>query len=201
MIRAVLFDLGNVIIPVDFRRCHEALAQVCSHPPERVPKILGKSGLPQRFEQGEISAEDFVAETCRLLDMTISYEDFWELWTRIFLPETLLPESLFEGLRSNYRVVLLSNTNPIHFEMAKQQYPHLRHFDDYVLSYKVGAMKPAPKIYQEAIARAGCNPEECLFTDDLAVNVEAARREGMDAVLFESSSQLEDELRARKITW
>jgi len=201
MIRAVLFDLGNVIIPVDFRRCHEALAQVCPHPLERVPKILGKSGLPQRFEQGEICAEDFVAETCRLLDMSISYADFWELWTRIFLPDTLLPESLFEGLRRHYRLLLLSNTNSIHFETAKERYPLLRHFDSYVLSYEVGVMKPAPQIYQEAVQRASCLAGECLFTDDLEVNVEAARREGMDAVRFESCGQLEAELRARQITW
>src|ERR1051325_8913478 len=134
MIRAVLFDLGNVIIPVDFRRCHEALAQVCPHPPERVPKILGKSGLPQRFEQGEIGADGFHAETCRLVDMTLPHEDFWKLWTSIFLPDTLVPETLLEGLRRNHRLLLLSNTNSIHFEMAKDNYPLLRHFHDYVLS-------------------------------------------------------------------
>jgi putative hydrolase of the HAD superfamily len=201
MTRAVLFDLGNVIIPLDFRRCHEALAQLCPHPPEKVPKILGRSGLPQRFEQGEISAEDFVAETCRLLDMNISYADFWELWMRIFLPETLIPEALFEGLRRNYRLLLLSNTNSIHFEMARERYPLLRHFDGYVLSYEVGAMKPSPRIYQTAVERAGCLAGECLFIDDLEANVEAARREGMDAVRFESCGQLEAELRARQITW
>ena len=201
VIRAVLFDLGNVIIPLDFRRCHEALAKLCPHPPEKVPKILGRSGLPQRFEQGEISAQEFVAETCRLLDMSIEYADFWNLWTRIFLPDTLIPETLIEGLRRHHRVLLLSNTNSIHFEMARERYPLLRHFDDYVLSYEVGVMKPAPRIYQEAVVRAECAAGECLFVDDLEVNVEAARREGMDAVRFESCSQLEAELRARQVTW
>jgi FMN phosphatase YigB (HAD superfamily) len=201
MIRAVLFDLGNVIIPVDFRRCHEALARVCPHPPEKVPKILGKSGLPQRFEQGEVSAEDFVAETCRLLDMNISFDDFWDLWTRIFLPETLIPESLLAGLRRNHRLLLLSNTNSIHFEMAKERYPLLRHFDDYILSYEIGVMKPAPQIYHQAIARAGCRPQECLFIDDLEINVAAARQEGMDAVQFQSLGQLQEELLARGMVW
>jgi HAD superfamily hydrolase (TIGR01509 family) len=57
--------------------------------------------------------------------------------------------------------------------------------------------KPSSKIYEAAIARAGCSPEECFFTDDLAVNVEAARKHGMDAVQFHSAAQIEAELRAR----
>ena len=201
MIKAVLFDLGNVIIPVDFRRCHESLARVCPHPPESVPKILGKSGLPKRFEQGEISPEDFVAETSRVLDMQITYDEFWEVWMRIFLPDTLIPESLLEGLRRNHRLLLLSNTNSIHFQMARQRYPLLRHFDGYVLSYEVGILKPAPQIYQHAIARAGCQAEECLFIDDLAINVAAAREQGMNAVVFQSLDQLQDELRGRGLAW
>jgi FMN phosphatase YigB (HAD superfamily) len=201
MIKTILFDLGNVIIPVDFRRCHEALAQVCPHPPESVPKLISKTGLPRRFEQGEISAQDFVAETCRLLDMEISYDEFWEVWTRIFLPETLIPESLLAGLRRHQRLLLLSNTNCIHFEVAQRRYPLLRHFDGYILSYQVGVMKPAPQIYLEAIARAGCRADECLFIDDLEINVEAARKEGMDAVQFLSLQQLCDDLRARGLVW
>ncbi len=66
-----------------------------------------------------------------------------------------------------------------------------------MLSHEVKAAKPEAKIYQEAIVRAQCDPEECFFTDDLAVNVEAARTHGMDAVQFFSAEQLERELQAR----
>jgi putative hydrolase of the HAD superfamily len=58
-------------------------------------------------------------------------------------------------------------------------------------------MKPDAQIYQEAIERARCRPEECFFTDDIAINVEAARNNGMDAVQFLSAAQIEDELRTR----
>jgi putative hydrolase of the HAD superfamily len=97
-------------------------------------------------------------------------------------------------------LLALSNTNPIHFAMVKEAYPLLRHFDDFVLSYEVGAAKPEAKIYQEAIVRAQCNPEECFFTDDVALNIEAARLNGMDAVQFLSAEQLERELRVRSLT-
>jgi putative hydrolase of the HAD superfamily len=104
---------------------------------------------------------------------------------------------LLEDLASRYRLLALSNTNPLHFAMVQEAYPLLRHFHGYVLSYQVGAAKPEAKIYREAIARAQCSPGECFFTDDMAVNIEAAREHGMDAVQFLSADQLDRELRAR----
>jgi putative hydrolase of the HAD superfamily len=201
VIRTLLFDLGNVIVPVDFSRCHQALAAVCPHPPQEVPRLVGGSGLARKYEKGQIATEEFVTETCRLLDMDVSFEQFWDLWGRIFLPEPLIPENVFETLRQRHRLLLLSNTNAMHFGIAKERYPLLRHFDGYVLSYEVGSLKPAPEIYREAIARAGCRPEECFFTDDLLANVEAARQEGMEAVQFQSFDQLQAELAARGILW
>jgi HAD superfamily hydrolase (TIGR01509 family) len=84
---------------------------------------------------------------------------------------------------------------------VRWNYPILRHFHDLVLSYEVKAMKPSPAIYREAIARAQCLPEECFYTDDIPVFVEGARREGIDAVQFESCAQLERELAARQVRW
>ena len=200
-IKAVLLDLGNVIVPVDFSRCHAAFGEVCSFPPEEIPGRLRPTGLVERFETGRITPEDFVREVCGILNLRVSYPQFWAIWSSIFLPQTLIPESLIEGLRRRQRLLLLSNTNAIHFAMVQERYPLLRHFDDYVLSFQVGAMKPSPAIYREAIARAGCRPEECFFTDDIGKFVEAAQREGIDAVQFQSREQLEAELEARGVIW
>jgi len=194
-----LFDLGNVLVPVDFARCRQALSQVCAHPPEQVQRIVGRSGLPRRYEQGEVSTEEFFAETCRLLDMRVSLEKFCEVWGEIFAPQSIVPESLLASLGQSHRLVLLSNTNAMHFEQARARYPLLQHFHEFVLSYRVGAMKPQPRIYREAIAAAGCPPAECFFVDDLAENVAAAQREGMDAALFTSLEQLLADLQTRGI--
>ena len=95
--------------------------------------------------------------------------------------------------------MLLSNTNAIHFEMVRRTYPILRHFDAFCLSYEVKAMKPDPKIYRAAVEMAGCLPEECFYTDDIAAYVEGAQRIGIDAVQFEGAEQLQREMRARGI--
>ena len=81
----------------------------------------------------------------------------------------------------------------------RERYPQLRHFDALVLSYKVGAMKPHPEIYRAAIEQAGCAPEECFYSDDIAEYVEAGRRMGMDAVQFQSVAQLQQELKTRRM--
>jgi len=201
MIKAILLDLGNVIVPIDFNRCHAAFSEVSSLPPAEIPARLRPTGLGERFETGRMSPEEFADEVCVALEMRVAYPQFWDIWKTIFLPEPLLSESLLEGLRRRQRLVLLSNTNAVHFEFARERYPLLRHFDDYVVSYQVGATKPSPAIYREAVARAGCRPEECFFTDDVGKFVEAAQREGIDAVEFQSQKQLESEMGARGITW
>jgi putative hydrolase of the HAD superfamily len=199
MIKAIIFDLGKVIIPFDFQRGYEALAGLCSYSAEEIPRRIGATNLVRRFEMGQVKPHDFVRQICGILDINVSYEEFCTLWSSIFLPETLIPESLVSGLRDRYRLLLLSNTNAIHFSMIQENYPIIRHFDERVLSYEVGEMKPAPKIYHEAISRARCRPEEIFFIDDIDTNVEAARREGIEAVQFHSLTQLHDELRHRGI--
>ena len=197
MIKAILFDLGNVIVPFDFRRAYGRLGPLCSCPVTEISARLRSTDLVQRFETGRIASEPFVAELSALLGLKTTYREFCDLWTSVFLEETLVPESLIARLRGRHRLLVLSNTNPIHFSMLKARYELLRHFDDFVLSYEVGALKPDAAIYQEAIKRAECLPEECFFTDDIAINVEAARQNGIDAVQFRSAAQLEEELLAR----
>ena len=199
MIRTIIFDLGGVIVPFDFKRGYAKMEPLCRYPAAEIPIRLRSSDLVTRFETGQIDPHSFVRELSGLLEFNITFEAFCEIWMSIFLPETLVPESLLESLSGRYRLLLLSNTNQIHFEMLRDAYPQLAHFDHYVLSYQVGALKPSARIYQEAIARANCRADECFFTDDIAAYTDAARQHGIDAVQFQSLAQLESELRQRGV--
>jgi FMN phosphatase YigB (HAD superfamily) len=201
VIKTVIFDLGKVLIPFDFSRGYRAMEKHCDYPAAEIPKRIAATDLVHRFETGLVEPRDFVEQLSRMLDLRVTYEQFCEIWSSIFLPDTLVPESLLAGIGARYRLLVLSNTNAIHFAMVRRSYPLLRHFHDLVLSYEVKAMKPSPAIYREAIARAQCRPEECFFTDDIPAYVEGARREGIDAVQFESCAQLERDLAAREIRW
>jgi HAD superfamily hydrolase (TIGR01549 family) len=200
LIKAVIFDLGKVIVPFDFRRGYERIAALTGIPAADVPLRIRPTGLVERFEAGQIAPRDFVEQLSAVLGLHCTYEEFCEIWSCIFLPGTLVPEELLRSIAARYRLVLLSNTNAIHFEMIRAHYPLLKHFHALVLSHEAGATKPSPVIYQRAVEAAGCLPEECFFTDDIADYVEGARRFGIDAVQFQSAVQIEEELR-RRITW
>ena len=201
MIKAILFDLGRVIVPFDFGRGYRRLEEHCGIPAAEIPARIGQTDMVRRLESGQVTGEGFYAEFSAHLGLRIPYEEFCNIWSSIFLPHTLVPESLVRGLAGSYRTVLLSNTNPIHFAMIRKNYPLLRHFHSFVLSYEVGAMKPDPVIYQRAIEAAGCLAGECFFTDDIAEYVAGARLAGIDAVQFENAMQLEGELTARGVEW
>jgi len=201
MIKAVILDLGRVLIPFDFSRAYAAIEGLCEYKAADIPSRIATSDLVSRFEAGLIEPEPFVQQLSSLLGMDVTYPKFCEIWSSIFLPDTLIPDSLVKALSARYRLLLLSNTNAIHFPMVSEAYPILEHFHDYVLSYEVKAMKPSPKIYQAAIEKAECRPEECFFTDDIPAYVEGARREGIDAVQFVTVEQLERDMRARGIRW
>jgi glucose-1-phosphatase len=196
--KALIFDLGRVLVYFDFARAYRTLEAYCPCLAPEMPKRLFTTDLVQRLETGRISPRDFHAGFSQLIQLDLDYERFCGIWTSIFTHE-LLPESLLENLSKRYRLVLLSNTNPIHFEMIRAAYPHLKHFHELTLSYEVGALKPEKAIYRAAIERAGCEPGECFYTDDIPEFVEGGRRAGMDAVQFESREQLERELGARGI--
>jgi putative hydrolase of the HAD superfamily len=200
LIKSVIFDLGRVIVPFDFRRGYARIAAHTGIHAADVPGLIRPTGLVERLETGQIEPREFVQQISAVLGLRCSYEEFCEIWSSIFLPETLVPESLLRAIAAKYRLVLLSNTNAIHFEMIRERYSLLRHFHALVLSYQVGEMKPSPAIYARAVEAAGCLPEECFFTDDIPEYIEGARRFGIDAVQFQSAAQIEAELRKR-IDW
>lgn len=199
LIRAVIFDLGGVIVPLDFSSAYAAIEALCPYTASEIARRIRSSGLVEKYETGQLNSESFVAQLSALLELHVTYRQFRELWSKLFLPDPLIPESLFAELSSRYPLILLSNTNELHFENIRARFPLIRHFQHLVLSYQVGAAKPSRRIYEEAIARAGCRAEECFYTDDVPAYVEGAKQAGIDAVRFLDFAQLEGELRARGI--
>jgi len=201
MIRTLIFDLGKVIVPFDFTRGYEAMEKLSGLRAAEIPKRIGSTDLVIRLETGLLSPREFVQQLSELLGLRVDYDHFCQIWGSIFLPDILIPEAMLESLARRYRMLLLSNTNAIHFEMIRERYPFVRHFHSLILSHEVKALKPSPAIYREAIARAGCAAGECFFTDDIAAYVEAARKEGIDAEQFVSLEKLQQDLRTRGIEW
>ena len=199
MHKAIIFDLGRVLVHFDFKRGYKALEGLCPHAAADIPRRIASTDLVTRFETGLVESLDFFEQFSRLLDLRLDYRRFCDVWSCIFT-DPLLPEAMLQSLARRYRLMLLSNTNAIHFRMVRESYgPLLSHFHDMILSYEVKLMKPDPKIFRLAVERAGCRPGECFYTDDIPAYTAAACAEGIDAVTFESAAQIERELAARGI--
>ena len=117
-----------------------------------------------------------------------------QLWNSIFAPnEPAL--ALAERLRGRYRLLLLSNTNPIHLAHIRAAYSRiLAPIDHVIASCEVGCAKPDPAVFRLALERAGAEPRETVFIDDLEPYVRAAEGLGLTGVPFTSVDRLERDL-------
>ncbi len=200
MIQVIVFDLGNVIIPVDHLRFCRGLAQVSSWTAEEIYRDAFGTRLVHDYEQGRLSSREFHKEVCRRLGLELGFADFSRIWCEIF-SENKEVSALIRALKGNYRLFLLSNTNELHFEFARKNFPVLDEFEEYILSYRLGCTKPDPRIFKEAIRRADCKPAEIVYIDDIAEYAAAAESLGIQAIHFRSSRQLKDQLAGRQVSW
>ena len=135
----------------------------------------------------------------RQLDISLGFEEFCAAWDRTLHPETILKESLFAHLAARCKLAVLSNTDPLHSALLDAEFSFLRHFPARIYSCRVGASKPSPAIYQAALDAVGVAAADALYIDDIPEYVEAARAMGLDAIRFQSPSQLSTQLIRRNL--
>ena len=174
MIKTLIFDLGKVIVPFELDNQMKILETVGDFKSVEIrTKIFALEELIL-FETGVIPAAELFEVLKRTLGLRMNFAEFVTAWNSIFSPEPIISETLIERLSRRYRLIILSDTNELHFDFIRRNFPILRFFDDFVLSYKVGFVKPSPEIYRAAVETAGCAADECFFTDDKAANVAGA---------------------------
>ena len=192
MIRTFLFDMGNVLVHFCHQRMCRQIAALADTSEEIVRDLLMRGSLQWDFERGLLSEEEFFAELRGRLQFApqITLGDFIRAGSDIFTLNSSLVPVLDELRGMGYRLVLLSNTSVSHFEFVRNEYDILTRFDDFVLSYEVGAMKPERRIFEVAGMKIGCTPGECFYTDDIAAYVEAGRSYGFQAEQFTTTESL-----------
>jgi putative hydrolase of the HAD superfamily len=193
-IEALLFDLGKVLINFNFETGIRALHECCSIPRERFEAILLDKVTVRQYERGEISTEDFHSYLCQTATLNMDLQRFCATWSSVFLPDLLVSEDLLANLKRRYPLILVSNTNEAHVEFIREKYRVFDYFDHLIFSYEVGSLKPDSKIFQHAIAAAGCPAGSLFFTDDREENVIAARDLGIRAHQFISETKLVEAL-------
>jgi len=193
--RAVIFDIGRVLIRVDISRAMDGLASGLSLTPKDVWSAIEKDPHWLDWQEGRISPRDWHLRLTKRLGASLTFEQFTEVWNRALDPNPIHSEAFLEKLSKNYRLALLSNTDPIHMSNEEARFPFLRFFPIRIYSYRVGASKPDPVIYREALQACKVRAEEAVYIDDVAAYAEAAQRLGMSGIVFQSPEQLQSDLR------
>lgn len=189
-IRAIIFDIGRVLIRIDMARAMKGMASGLSISPEELWSAIEKDPRWKDWQEGRISARDWHLQMKQRFGGSASFEEFTEAWNLVLDPEPIHGKELFEKLSKKYRLALLSNTDPIHVAYIEAQYDFVTYFPARIYSCTIGATKPSPIIYREALRACRVRAEEALYIDDIEDYVEAAKRLGMAGVQFQSPAQL-----------
>jgi putative hydrolase of the HAD superfamily len=196
--RLCLLDLGNVLIKFDHAIIARRLSKLSGKSALVIVSQFIQSGLGERFDEGAMGAEEFVARVIKDLALGITPDEFKRIWNDIFVENSGM-EPLVKKLKQRYPVFVISDTNPLHFEFVKERFPILRHIDQFILSYEVGVRKPHPLIFEEVLRRAGTAAEEIFFTDDRKENIEGAARLGFLTHRFKDAASFERVLRQMSV--
>ena len=195
-IRAIISDIGRVIVGVDVSRAMQGLSSSIPLSPKEIWSAIEKDPRFVDLQDGRITARDWHLHIVRRLGGNLTYEQFIQAWNAALLPETLQPDSLWAGLSKKYRLSLLSNTDPIHVAHMESTFTFFKYFPVRIYSCVVGSSKPNPVIYQEALRATKVKATEAVYIDDLEENVSAANSLGMIGIHCAVPAALQDLLTA-----
>ena len=186
-IKNIVFDLGGVLIDLDFKSAINGLQKAGFTNVKEQLQAFDREGIFQKFELGEISADEFRASIRENSNVSLTDEEVDSLWNLMLLEIPREKLELILDLRSKYMVYLLSNTNSIHWDYVCKNAFNYRGFrmDDYFeetfLSYEMHLAKPDKAIFEKMLNDANLLPEETIFIDDLEANCKAAEEVGIHA--------------------
>ena len=199
-IKCVISDLGKVILFFDNFIFFQKIAEHCPFSAQDISERVHRHiDLIRSFDTGEIESEDFYREVVQKLEADVGKKNFFRMYNDVF--SLNLPVlDLLRRLKTNHKLILLSNTDVERFGFIQKEFPEILFFDEYVLSYEAGYMKPHPEIYMRALNKARIRAEECVFLDDLQENIEGAECVGMNVILYEPHTDLEAKLKQMNVT-
>ncbi len=199
MIKNLLFDLGGVIMDLDRERCVRAFRKLGMENPDEFLGLYGQQGEFLALEAGEIDAKEFHRRVRPLFrDPSVTDAEIDEAFNEFLIGIPVERLKALRELRKDYRVLLLSNTNPIMMESRIAEAFRVEgmemadYFDGIFTSYEAKCCKPGREIFDYASRLGHMDPAETLFFDDSQKNVDAARSYGYKAVLVRPGDEFAD---------
>jgi glucose-1-phosphatase len=193
-LRAIIFDIGRVLVRVDIARATTGLAAGLSLSPAEIWSAIEKDPLWKDWQEGRISPRDWHLHLSKRLGSKLRLEQFVEVWNSALDPTPIHEDAFLEKLSKRYHLAVLSNTDPLHVAHMERTFGFLSLFPAHIYSCRVGASKPSPLIYKEALQACKVRAEEAVYVDDVPDYAQAAQRLGMRGIVFQSREQLQRSL-------
>ena len=193
---ALLFDLGGVVMALDWERCFASWARDSGRGIDEIRRRHRFDSAYERHECGGISEREFYASLRKTLGVELTDAQLAAGWCSIFageIPETV---ALLRRLEGRVPLYAFSNTNPEHQRAWSRQFEEaLRPFRKVFTSCELGVRKPGRAAFEKVSREIGVPLERILFFDDTLENVDGARRAGLQAVHVKSPQDVEDAVR------
>jgi len=201
-IEVILYDLGNVILPFNHFQIAEKLSRFSQEKEFQDPSTLFsylfdfENGAVNGYEVGRVSSLEFFQSLRKILRLSLSFDEFVHIWNEIFTENREVSQIILSQ-KGRWKLGLLSNTNPLHFDYILSTFSIIRVFARWILSHESGFKKPAVEIFQKAIEWASVEPRRILFIDDMKRHVEVAASLGIRGIHFLSAGRLREELSSK----
>jgi FMN phosphatase YigB (HAD superfamily) len=192
VISTVIFDLGRVMVNIDFDAFPNALA--LSTPESRAPYRSAAAAHGRLYETGRLSTEEFIDRLFDVFHGRYTRDHLLFAWNEIIRDDVPGMTGIIERVQARCATAMLSNTSAAHFEKAERECATVRKITRRFLSFEIGAAKPSPEIYRHVIRELHEDPAQLLFIDDLQENIDAALEAGMNGLLFTDPACLERDL-------
>lgn len=187
-IKNIIFDLGGVLLPVDYEAVIHAFTQLGIKDADHFYSQQEQQPLFDQMERGEISSGEFVFELKKLIP-SATEEALTHAWNVIL---GLFPQNrlrMLQQIKKHYRIFLLSNTNEMHIKKVlgdlkehNSEEDFISYFDEVYYSYETGFRKPEKEIYDLVLLDNNLNPSETVFIEDTEANVLGAVAAGIPTV-------------------
>lgn len=199
--KAVIFDLGNVLIDVDFKKCFDFWGKELGLASEYLAKRFVTDKAYDQHERGEITGQEYALHVQKQLGVNFSYETFIEGWNSILGEPIEASIEFTNQYKDSLDFYCLTNSNEIHRPVWTKKYQEdLKHIKQIFCSSQMRARKPESRAFQIVLREASLNPKQVIFVDDLAQNIQGAKSCSIQGLLFSNPQESINELKTRVLT-
>ncbi len=202
-VKAIIFDLGGVIIDLDFSNFYNRIITQSPLNKPQTPIMLEFFRQSDMYHQGNMTDDEFYQLACDLLQVCmVDQSGFFNAFNSIISGYNTEVTKIIKKLRDSnqYKLLALSNVNSSHWDfILNKGWEFIDWFDELILSHETHLIKPNPKVFEYAIKKAGCKSKQIVFIDDGLNNIKSAKELGIIGIKYTNSVELLNEFKKLNI--